>query len=276
MKRKIGCLVALLVIIGIAFVPVNADALELTLAWDANTEENLGGYKIYYKEGAAGEPYDGTGATEGNSPIDVGNVTEFTLRGLSDSTSTTYRFVVTAYNTDDPVLESGYSNMVSSRCNLTVTVVGSGSVAQDPPDDSGVQPSGIEVTLTAQPGQFWDFAAWSGDATGTNPVTTVDMDGNDKAVTSTFAEKATYTLTVTTTGNGTVTLNPAGGTYHATEVVTMTATADANWAFAEWTGAIASTTNPYQITISANTTVNAVFIANVPPTMPSDMRVIVP
>ncbi len=34
---------------------------EVTLAWDANTESDLAGYKVYYKTGSAGEPYDGTG-----------------------------------------------------------------------------------------------------------------------------------------------------------------------------------------------------------------------
>ena len=55
-----------------------------------------------------GPPYNGTGATEGDSPIDVGNVTEFSLHGLPDDASV--RFVATAYN--DQGLESGYSNEV--------------------------------------------------------------------------------------------------------------------------------------------------------------------
>ena len=276
MKKATRYLIVLLISIGIAFVPNFASALDVTLAWDANVEENLAGYKIYYKIGDAGPPYDGTGVVEGASPIDVENVLEFTLTGLSDDLGIIYRFVATAYNTDDPPLESGYSNMVSSRCELVVAITGSGAVVQDPPGIGGVQASGIIVTLTAEPDQFWDFAEWSGDATGTNVVTTVDMDGNDKAVTSTFAEKATYTLAVTTTGSGTVTLSPAGGTYHDTEVATMTAIPDAGWAFTEWTGDITSTTNPYQITMSANATVNAVFIASVPPATPSDMKVVIP
>jgi len=277
MKRK-GLLVYiafLLVGFGLIFSPTVANALELTLAWDANTETNLAGYQVYYKDGDAGVPYDGTGATEGPSPIDVGNVTEFTLRGLSDDLGTIYRFVVTAYNTDDPRLESDYSNMVSSRCALTVTVVGSGVVVQDPPGVGGVQASGITVTLTAQPDQFWNFSEWTGDAIGTNPIATVDMDGNDKAVTSTFAEKAIYTLTVTVDGSGTVALNPAGGTYHDGEIVTMTATPATSWEFTGWTGDITSTTNPYQLTISANTTINAVF-TGLPLNPPTDMKVVVP
>jgi hypothetical protein len=96
-------------------------ARDLTLAWDANTESNLAGYKIYYNPGASGGQilanYAGTGATEGNSPIvmpltanespNTGTV-QFTLHGLDQAT--TYCFVVTAYNSEN--IESGSSREV--------------------------------------------------------------------------------------------------------------------------------------------------------------------
>ena len=91
--------------------------MDVSLSWDPNTDSNLAGYKIYYKSGSFGPPYDGTGANEGDSPIDVGDVTEFTLTGLTDGA--TYFFVVTAYATQD--LESGYSNEVAvSYTHLTL------------------------------------------------------------------------------------------------------------------------------------------------------------
>ena len=84
-------------------------ALDVTLQWDANTEADLAGYRVYYKAETSGPSYNGTGAVEGNSPIDVGNRTEITLHGLDEDV--TYFFAVTAYNTDQ--LESGFSNQVS-------------------------------------------------------------------------------------------------------------------------------------------------------------------
>jgi hypothetical protein len=44
-----------------------------------------GGYRVYYKQGSAGPPYNGTDAGGGMqaSPIDVGNVTMFTLSDLA-------------------------------------------------------------------------------------------------------------------------------------------------------------------------------------------------
>ena len=81
------------------------------LEWDANSEPDLAGYKIYYKIDSPGEPYDGVGATEGDSPIDVGNITTFTLNGLIEGSI--YYFAATAYNTGN--LESNYSNEVTTQ-----------------------------------------------------------------------------------------------------------------------------------------------------------------
>ena len=85
-----------------------SQAQDVTLSWDANSEANLAGYKLYYDIDANGPPYEGIGAVEGNSPIDVNNVTTFTIHGLADDVSP--RFAVIAYN--DQGLESGYSNEV--------------------------------------------------------------------------------------------------------------------------------------------------------------------
>ena len=93
-------------------------AADVTLAWTANTEGDVDGYYIYYKTGASGAPYNGTGADQGNSPIKVilaelsdSENPEFTIQGLSD-TETTF-FVATAYDTEG--YESGYSDEVSYR-----------------------------------------------------------------------------------------------------------------------------------------------------------------
>ena len=102
MKKGLAILAMVLMFCGSAL------AMDVTLQWDANSESNLAGYKIYYDSDSNGPPYNGTGATEGNSPINVGNVTTFTIHGFPNDASV--RFAATAYNTEN--LESGYSNEV--------------------------------------------------------------------------------------------------------------------------------------------------------------------
>jgi hypothetical protein len=102
--------IAFALVMGIA---AAAHAMDVTLGWNANTETNLGGYKIYYGT-TQGGPYNGTGSSNGTSPITVPlnslsnpGSPEFTVHGLPDGK---YYFVVTAFSTEG--LESGYSNEV--------------------------------------------------------------------------------------------------------------------------------------------------------------------
>ena len=73
-----------------------------TLTWDAITDPNLSGYRIYY--GTAPRTY----FQSPGQGVNVGNVTTYTLLGLSSATR--YYFVVTA--TDTLNNESTYSNEV--------------------------------------------------------------------------------------------------------------------------------------------------------------------
>ena len=92
-----------------------------------------------------------------------------------------------------------------------------------------------------------------------NPAT-ITMD-SDKNVTATFTEvlPTEYTLTVTTEGSGSVTLDPADGTYDEDTEVTLTATADEGWVFSEWSGHLSGSDNPATITMDSNKTVAAIF-----------------
>ena len=94
-------------------------AFDITLEWDANTEPDVLGYRVYYKTGSPGPPYSGTGASEGESPIaldasavSIGNLCRFSLTGLSNTE--TYCCVVTAHDTAGN--ESDYSNEICLNC----------------------------------------------------------------------------------------------------------------------------------------------------------------
>jgi len=74
-----------------------------TLAWDAVTAANLSGYRVYY--GTA----PGTYLQSAGQGVNVGNVTTYTVPGLSSGTR--YYFAATAYDTSNN--ESTYSNEVT-------------------------------------------------------------------------------------------------------------------------------------------------------------------
>ena len=77
---------------------VTAFAGEVGLAWDAKTEPEIVGYKIYYGVVSTGEVRS----------IDVGNVTTYRVTGLDPDT---YNLCVTAYDLSGN--ETGCSNVVS-------------------------------------------------------------------------------------------------------------------------------------------------------------------
>lgn len=83
-------------------------AKSVSFTWTANPEP-VEGYKLHYKKaGTASSIYDGTGAVEGASPINVGKQTTYTVTGLDDNT--TYYFTLTAYNGTE---ESSYSTVIT-------------------------------------------------------------------------------------------------------------------------------------------------------------------
>ena len=75
------------------------EAGKIKLAWDANKEPDIAGYKVYY----------GTTPGKYGPGIDVGNVTEFTLEGLVKGQ--TYHVAIRAYTRSGE--ESTFSREVS-------------------------------------------------------------------------------------------------------------------------------------------------------------------
>ncbi|MDZ7361899.1 MAG: InlB B-repeat-containing protein [candidate division KSB1 bacterium] len=142
---------------------------------------------------------------------------------------------------------------------MTVNTSGSGNVTLDPP--GGVYDAGTNVTLTATPGSGYQFSGWSDDLTGSTNPATITMDVN-KNVTATFtALPPQYTLTVNTTGSGSVTLNPPGGVYNAGTNVILTATPSSGYQFSGWSDDLTGSTNPATITMDTAKNITAAFTA---------------
>jgi hypothetical protein len=104
-----------------------AHCFDRSFAWDANTEPDLAGYYIYYKNSSSGAPYNGTGADEGNSPIKIPFASlndpehpEYTIHDLSDTE--TFYFVATAYDIYNN--ESDYSNVLCFGSSCVASVQG--------------------------------------------------------------------------------------------------------------------------------------------------------
>ncbi len=74
---------------------------QITIAWDANPDPTVGGYRIYYRQ--IGQSY---------LVVDVGNQTNFTLSDLKDGKA--FCIAATAYNVAR-TLESGFSNEVCKQ-----------------------------------------------------------------------------------------------------------------------------------------------------------------
>ena len=101
--RRCQVPVTLYSLLAVSFLLLSAQitlASQVTLAWDPSSDPSTSGYKIYY----------GTSSHNYNTNIDVGNITTYTVTGLSDGQ--TYYFAVTAHDAQGQ--ESSYSNEVSA------------------------------------------------------------------------------------------------------------------------------------------------------------------
>ena len=119
MKRTSYYIIILIVLsLVLSFIsPIHA--IDVTLGWDPNPENKLGGYKIYYKSERSGPPYNGIDADQGPSPIilpieemDNPSTPKYTLTGLDDEKD--YFFRLRAYSGEGLDKESGFSNEVST------------------------------------------------------------------------------------------------------------------------------------------------------------------
>jgi hypothetical protein len=152
--------------------------------------------------------------------------------------------------------------------DLTVAVSPEGSGTTSPAVGTHSYAEGSLQEVTATPATGYAFDHWGGDCSG-DGACQVTMD-SDKSVTAYFTTLPQHTLTVGTTGNGTVTLDPAGGTYYAGTTVTLTPAPTACNAFSNWSGADAGDilgSGPYTIVMDENKSVTGVF-EELPPGTP--------
>jgi hypothetical protein len=138
---------------------------------------------------------------------------------------------------------------------LTVYTAGGGTVSIDPP--SGPYFSNSIAQITAQPASGCTFLQWLGDASGTNPTTTVTM-SRDKYVEAVFGTA----VGIIVVGGGSVLADPPLPLHPFGSTVRFTAQPQTGNYFSQWGAAASGTNNPLNFVVSnATPSVAATFPA---------------
>ena len=167
--------------------PKNAHSTDVTLSWDANSEEDLAGYRIFYRE--AGQSYDY------NDPLWEGSETTCTAYNLDDMT--THCFVVRAFDTSGN--ESGDSNEVCYQPSFNL------APAADAGPDQTVD-EGLSITLDSSNSTDADgtIASYLWTQKAGTSVTLSDAASAQPTFTAPYVgltgEALTFQLTVTDNG----------------------------------------------------------------------------
>ncbi|MEA3332167.1 MAG: hypothetical protein U9Q58_01030 [Pseudomonadota bacterium] len=258
----------------------SALADQVKLAWAPNPESNLAGYKLYYKAGSPGTPYEGSGLDQGDSHIVIplGNLTdqnnpEFTLSGLP--AGEIFYFVATAYSSDGD--EGPLSNELSYQATVPVAPPVVPPVAPTetftisalPQDGGTISPSGNTDLIAGSSQTYTAVAADNyhlvdllvdGISVGTlNSFTFTSLDSNH-TITAIFTLD-NHTITASAGTNGVI--NPSGSIaveHGAEQIFTFTPDAHYHIETVLVNNQVVDTFTSYQFTdLAENATISASF-----------------
>jgi uncharacterized repeat protein (TIGR02543 family) len=224
--------------------------------------------------------FDANGNAVASAKVDVPaeSAGANTAISVSVSSATIASFTLTSNQSCEPLYYDDLAfDTPSATLSVTVdpstggTVTGSGISC--PSDCSEPYALGYQVQLTAaaDTADGYTFAGWGGGcaSAGTNTICNVAMN-SDVAVTATFTAPNLHTLTVTATGDGTVTgtgiacPGDCSEQYADGSSVTLVATPGSNATFTGWGGAC-SGTGDCTVTLNADESVSATFTGKTPP-----------
>jgi len=185
-----------------------------------------------------------------SNPVEVANINKMEAWGVHVYCGYTYVVdtdfgVIIIKNIDDNIL---HTLLLASESGGTT----------DPLPGTYTYNCGTEVTIKAIPESGYRFSEWSGDASGTDNPTTINVD-SDKSVTANFIRQ--YTLTVSAGTGGSTDPSPGTYTHDSGAKVTVKAIANTGYNFSGWSGDASGTTNPITITMDKDKTVTASFTA---------------
>ena len=137
--------------------------------------------------------------------------------------------------------------------SASVNQPGAGTVSPQ----SGSAESGATVALVATPAQGWNFAFWSGDASGSANPLYVFMDRN-KSIVANFT-RARYTLSVAAQPSTGGAVSPSGGSFSFGETVSIRAITSGDYLFTGWSGDVSGSENPITVTVTRDMRIAANF-----------------
>jgi len=150
----------------------------------------------------------------------------------------------------------------ASLNTYTLTIVSEHGTATPASGSEYTENTNVDVEAEGDLG--YKFDNWSGDVPSghgnDNPVA-IKMDA-DKTITANYVTTPTYTLTTNNDGNGSVSLDPSGGTYNNDTEVKANAEANDGYVFDKWTGDVPSgnvNDNPVTITMDNDKSITANF-----------------
>ena len=175
---------------------------------------------------------------------------------VSSNTGTTRTASLTIAGNVFTVTEAGATTYL-----ITASAGAGGSIS--PSGQISVQ-QGAGKTFTITPNSGYVIADVKVDGVSKGKITSYTfsaVNANHTIAASFTPSASSYTLTIskTGTGSGTVSSNPAGTSFSAGTVVTLTASPDANSIFGGWSGACSGTSTTCQVTMNSNVNVTATF-----------------
>ncbi len=153
----------------------------------------------------------------------------------------------------------------ATTTTYTLTIVSANGTVTPTSGSTYPENSDVQVVASGNSGYVFDY--WTGDvdagSENDNPLT-ITMD-SDKTITANYSSVTTYILTTDNDGNGSVILNPAGGTYNENDTVQATPDANTGYVFDKWTGNVDlanETDNPLNVVMDADKSITAIFVAS--------------
>ncbi len=164
------------------------------------------------------------------------------------------------------VAHDGVGNLGADSSHTNVTFAG-WTVTASAGAGGAIAPSGVQVvadgatpayTITPSVGYHVQDVLVNGGSVGAVTAYTFAAIHADQTISASFAIDS-YTLTVNTSGSGTVAKSPDQPSYPYGTLVTLTATPAGGWNFVGWSGDTSATTNPLTFAMRANRTITATF-----------------